>query len=84
MLTMTKVQEFNKEVLAALSLMTETDLKMADMEKPFVDLGVDSLMALELVVRLERRFGLVLSEDEIRELRTPADILGVAQAKGVL
>lgn len=41
------------------------------------DLGVDSLMALEIVIRLEKRYGINLEEEmvEVTDLRSTHDML---------
>ncbi len=45
------------------------------------DLDLDSLDAIDLAVRLKTDTGLVLSEQELRLLRTVADIVDVIHAK---
>jgi len=45
------------------------------------DLDLDSLDAIDLAVRLKADTGLVLSEQELRLLRTVADIVDVIHAK---
>jgi len=79
-----KTQEFLKAMNAALSEMTESEITDADLNRSFAELGVDSLMALELVVLLEREFRLSLTDLEIKTLRSPADVVAIAQAKGIL
>ena len=55
-------------------LLAETiDTDVADVQDTtdFIDaLGVDSLMALEIVVVLERKYGVKFAEAEMREART--------------
>ena len=43
----------------------------------------DSLKHVQLVVGLERTFGVSLSEEDIRAMSTTADIVRVLAAKGV-
>jgi len=45
------------------------------------DLSVDSLIALELAVTLERRYGVRIDEDEIVKLRRFADVYELLAAK---
>ncbi len=52
-------------------------------DRPLKDLGIDSLVALELVVRMERQFGVRLTEDEIRNIRTIRDIVECAAGRSV-
>lgn len=42
----------------------------------FEDLGYDSLALIETSATLERRYGVVLPDDRIVELRTPRELLG--------
>jgi acyl carrier protein len=44
--------------------------QVADDTEFTTDLGVDSLMALEVVVVLERRYGVKFTEDEMRTVTT--------------
>lgn len=39
------------------------------------DLGIDSLTLLELVVQLEERLGITVSDEDTGQLRTVADIM---------
>lgn len=75
---------FLTAVLADIERMTDRPVGPDGANLAFDALGVDSLMALELVVDLERAFGLSLSEEEIRSLRTPNDLVAKAQARGLL
>jgi acyl carrier protein len=45
------------------------------------DLGVDSLIALELAVTLERRYTVRLAEEEIVQLRRFSDVATLLDAK---
>ena len=46
------------------------------------ELGLDSLARLELALRLERQFGVRLSEDALMEAETPADLLAAINSAG--
>ena len=35
---------------------------------PFADLGIDSMMAIEIVAEVEKEYDLTISEDELNEL----------------
>jgi len=53
------------------------DVEPADLgdDVDFVgDLGVDSLIALELAVTLERRYGVTVEQDEVTGVRTLGDV----------
>lgn len=45
------------------------------------DLGLDSLDAVDLVVRLEQETGLAIGEDELRSLQTVQDVVDLLDAK---
>lgn len=76
-------KEFLAAVLAVIEQLTEQTVGPNAAAMTFADLGVDSLMALELVVHLERSYGLALSEAEIQALRTPNDLVARAGAHGL-
>ncbi|TDD89852.1 acyl carrier protein [Actinomadura rubrisoli] len=44
-------------------------------DQPFTDLGYDSIALLETSARMADRFGLVLDDDVLGELVSPADLL---------
>ena len=46
------------------------------------DLGIDSLARLEMALRLERRFGVRLTERDLMEAEAPADLLAAIEAAG--
>jgi len=41
----------------------------------FDELGYDSLALMEMAARLERDYGVVIDDEQIDELETPADVL---------
>ncbi|MFF4500674.1 acyl carrier protein [Streptomyces sp. NPDC001401] len=45
------------------------------------DLQVDSLMALEIVVHLEKRYGIKVAESEFKELSTLLQVRGLVESK---
>jgi acyl carrier protein len=45
------------------------------------DFGVDSLVALELAIALERRYGVAIAEDEIAGVRRMPDVVDLVQGK---
>lgn len=57
---------------------TETDGAGEDMS--FADLGYDSLALLETINRVERRYGVQLSDDMADTARTPVWMLGQVNA----
>jgi acyl carrier protein len=57
-----------REILAEL---VEVPGETIDLETEFRELGIDSIKALELVVRLEQEFGVRVAEEEIPQIQTP-------------
>lgn len=49
----------------------------------YEDLGVDSLQKVELVVRMERLFGVRLTDEEAAGMRTLGDVYVVLKGKGI-
>jgi acyl carrier protein len=45
------------------------------------ELGVDSLKALEVLVALERKYQIKISEDEVRDMTTFAEVRDLVQGK---
>jgi act minimal PKS acyl carrier protein len=50
------------------------------LDRDFADLGYDSLALLETSAQLKSRYGIDISEDTIRDLRTPRALLDHANA----
>lgn len=47
----------------------DVDASLLDQDTHFIDdLGVDSLMALEVMVRLERSYGVTLEESDLKDM----------------
>jgi acyl carrier protein len=49
----------------------------------YEDLGIDSMQKVELVVRIERQFGVRLTDDEAAGLRDLGDAFTVLRGKGL-
>jgi aromatase len=59
----------------------EIDLDGDIADVPFPDLNFDSLAVLELASRIEREWGLVVSDEVAAELRTPREVLDHVNAE---
>jgi acyl carrier protein len=44
-------------------------------DKPLADVGVDSLAIVEMLMDLEDRYGVRLSQDDLRKARTVGDLV---------
>ena len=75
-----------EEILAKVRLVLTGSFELpADRVVPsahlYKDLDLDSLDAVDLAVKLKYETGLVLTEQEMRDMRTVADIVDVVYAK---
>ncbi|MCK7625833.1 acyl carrier protein [Streptomyces sp. RS10V-4] len=53
------------------------DLHGDILDTPFRDLGYDSLALMETAARVEREYGIDVSDDDIAEVETPRGLLGI-------
>ncbi len=65
----------------ASELIDDQTLQDDALDIPLTELGLDSLMALELAVYLEREFGIRLTEDELGRIANLRDILDIIERK---
>lgn len=49
-------------------------------DTPFAEIGYDSLAMLETISRLEREYGVSLSDDDVHEAKTPRLLLQLVNA----
>lgn len=73
----------NKEDLRELVADT-LDVETVDVtdQADFVEqLGVDSLMALEVAVQVEKKIGMKITEDELKEIRNFGDVYDILARK---
>jgi acyl carrier protein len=76
-------EEIREGLAAILQEVAGTDPAEVEMDKTLVnDLDVDSLLLVEVVVAAEERFGVSISEDELKEGSTVGDL--VRSIQGVL
>ncbi|WP_454197276.1 acyl carrier protein [Nocardia sp. Marseille-Q1738] len=52
-----------------------------DMDTPLLDYGLDSVRSVELVIELEREFGIAISDEEAATLHTTRDVIACVTAK---
>ena len=69
-----------KEVLEE-QLGIETDIKLESKLKE--ELGIDSLLAVELSILLENKYDIDIKEEEIAKLVTIKDVIDLLETKGV-
>jgi acyl carrier protein len=75
------MNRFQIRLLELTEQLTEQSLDETHLQTPLVELGVDSLMALELAVYFEREFGIRLTEEELSMVTDLQVILDFAKAR---
>jgi len=69
------MDEIKKEVRKLISDITEVPEKDLKDDASFVeDLGVDSMMALEVIASVEKKYKIVIPEEKIATIRTPKSV----------
>jgi len=68
-----------KKAVAAIIEVPET--KLADNVKFIEDLGIDSMMALEIVASIEKKYKVIIPEEEIPKMRCLQDIYNALETK---
>lgn len=72
--------ELEQEVKAMVSKIIKMDEKKIDPDANiFSEYGVDSLLGIEILAGLDKKYGLDIPEQKIREIRTLNDIIRVAR-----
>ncbi|MFC9897577.1 acyl carrier protein [Nocardia sp. NPDC127579] len=73
----------NKEDLRELVADTlDVDLEQVTDKADFLEeLGVDSLMSLEVAVQVEKKLGLKITEEELKEIRNFQDVCTILDRK---
>ena len=74
--------EIKKEVKKKVSEITEVPEEKLTEEARFVeDLGVDSMMALEIVASIEKKYKVTVPEEDIPKMRSLKDVYELLQRK---
>ncbi len=67
--------ELERVVLRELTTLLEVDLEAADLDATWFELGVDSLLSIELQQRLSRALGSALGTSELTNVRGPRELI---------
>lgn len=74
--------EIKKEVKKKVSEITEiTEDKLKEDAKFVEDLGVDSMMALEIVASIEKKYKIVIPEEDIPKISSLGDVYALLEKK---
>jgi len=72
-----KLKEEIKKIVSEVSEVTQEELKE---DARFVeDLGIDSMMALEIVANIEKKYKVVIPEEEIPKIRSLKDVYNIME-----
>jgi len=73
-----KPLEFIREQVAK---MTWTDLEKVRPDGRFIDFGLDSVRAMDLVIELEQTYGVEVSDKDLANLNTLQDVANYVENK---
>jgi acyl carrier protein len=63
------------KVIAAIAAVAKRPLEEVKLESTFSELGIDSLNGFHLLCELEEDLGIVIPDDDARELRSVGDVI---------
>jgi acyl carrier protein len=73
---------FNKEIIDILSKITRIELKGITYDTLiFEELGIDSLMAIEILARVEKQFDIIIEESLLADFNTVGDFVHKIEEK---
>ena len=75
------MDELRDVIAAIVATVTEIDQSAVLPGESLKDLGVDSLMGLEIAVHVERRFDIRFDEDELGTIETLEDLVRLTQVR---
>ncbi|MBK9740482.1 MAG: acyl carrier protein [Actinobacteria bacterium] len=61
--------------------LTELDADQLDVDTPFADVGIDSLMAMEIAVHVEHRYGVRFNEGDLATVTSVRDLSTLVEAQ---
>lgn len=76
------MQELELEIASKIAELAEIAPERVQRDVPLKELGVDSLMVLEIVAFIERRTKCEIAESDIPQVRTLGDILERVRRNG--
>lgn len=71
-------QEVETELRTALTYLTGNDLMSVDASRSFKELGIDSMMAIEIMAVMEKKFKITIQEKDLvkfKSIKETTDIL---------
>jgi len=84
-MTQNKTNELNKEIVEILSKITRIDLKgITYATLIFEELGIDSLMAIEILARVEKQFDITIEDSLLADINTVGDFVQTIEEKIIM
>jgi acyl carrier protein len=78
---MTTKDEIRQQVLAIVSEVAEVPVERITWDSMLADLDVDSLRGLRIVAEVEKRWGVLIDEEQIGKIRSMRDVLALVEGK---
>lgn len=73
--------DLKKDILEIVSTVIEKEPKDIPLDAHLVqDIGADSMMALEILAALEKKYRIVIPEDKLKEMTTVNKIIGMVES----
>jgi acyl carrier protein len=70
------------EIRLLVADLTENDPDALDVDTPFAAVGIDSLMAMEIAVHVEHRFGVRFTESDLATVTSVRDLATLVEQHG--
>jgi acyl carrier protein len=75
------MNELEQEIAAMVAEIAEIGIDDVDPDATLSDIGVDSLMSVEIAVCVEQRYGVHFDDDDLNATRSFADIVRLTRGK---
>lgn len=71
------MNQLEQEIISTIAEEAAVDKSEITLDSNLYDLGIDSLSSLEIVVALEKKYDIRISEDRLKKIDTIREIIGV-------
>ncbi len=73
--------DVRSEVLGIVSMVIEKEIKDIPLDAHLIqEVGADSMMALEILAALEKKYRVIIPEDKLKEMTTVNKIIGMVES----
>lgn len=74
------MQDLENEIKSIIAEVTEQDIEGITPDAKFVeDLGMDSMMALEIMAAMEKKYRITIPEEKLPLMRTLSETVGIVK-----